>query len=348
MPDEKTHADSARLYLTGAASDGAAQADPNASLGLYRSSSEVDHLGVQVTNPISNVTVDFVAGANATGNGSLSAESIDDLAWTPPGGTKGTAVTIANGETKILEGGGGATEKYVRVTRTTADNLAGTATLTLVEVMNNALGFDNVSSSEASAGDTEYRCVSVKNEASSEIKGLKVWLSRLGTARAVDASGYAAAGAVTVTAKTNDFSDWPSSGFTENENTGEVLYYSSRTSTALTVPAGGRDIWTDVAGGAAGSEDDVIVPIPGVRIAKEAPSSQPTGSFTDKTGAGEGSQPAGLTWVHPHQESDADVVTVGDLTAGYIYALWLERKVPVGRVAETTVDQRLEWTFDAV
>jgi len=217
----------------------------------------------------------------------------------------------------------------------------------LSEVMNNLIGLDNVSSAEAAAGDTEYRCLAFKNDAASEIKGLKVWLARLGTARAVNSDGYAASGAVTVTVKADTFSDWPDSGFVENEDTGEVMYYSSRTSTALTVPAAGRDVWTDVAGGAAGDEDDVLVPIPGLRIAKEAPSAQADGYFTDKTGAGEGSQPAGLTWVHPHQEADGDVVTIGDLTATYIYGLWLERAVIAGATAESAVDQRLSWTFDA-
>src|SRR5688572_24900429 len=120
MPDAMTRADALRLYLSGAASDGGAQADPNAALGNYRSSTEVEVLAATITSPIANVTVDYVAGANGTGSGSLAATGADTLAWTPPGGTQGTAVTILNGETKILEGGSSAANKFIRVTRTSA------------------------------------------------------------------------------------------------------------------------------------------------------------------------------------------------------------------------------------
>src|SRR4051812_37429689 len=105
MPDQKTRADSLRLYLTGAASNGGAQTDHNAAFGNYRSATEVAVLGATVTSPISNITINYVAGANSTGTGSLTATGSDTLAWTPPGGTQGSAVTILNGETKIVEGG---------------------------------------------------------------------------------------------------------------------------------------------------------------------------------------------------------------------------------------------------
>ncbi|CAN0574226.1 unnamed protein product, partial [Laminaria digitata] len=64
MPDQKTHADSIRLYLTGAASQGAAQADPNLSVGGFRSSSDITHLAYSVSSPIANLTIDFLAGEN--------------------------------------------------------------------------------------------------------------------------------------------------------------------------------------------------------------------------------------------------------------------------------------------
>src|SRR5207253_209091 len=122
------HADSIGVYRSGVAADGDAQSDPNASFGNHRAGTEVVELGVTRTSAISNVTINFVAGANGTGNGTLTASGDDELKWTPPGGTQGAAVTILNGETKILEGGAGEPSKYIKVTRTSASNLSGTET----------------------------------------------------------------------------------------------------------------------------------------------------------------------------------------------------------------------------
>jgi hypothetical protein len=346
MPNEKTHADAVRTYLTGAASDGGVQTSPNLSLGNFRSASELLHLVVAITSPIAQLTVDFVSGANGVGAGTLTATGASTLTWTAPGGAAGAAVTIANGETKIVEGNA-APEKYVRVTRISASAMSGAATITLTENPSSLIGFDDVSSAEAAAGDTEYRAYMLKNVAPSQVKTLKVWLSRLGTAAVVNAAGYGAAGAVTITAKAgSDFDDWPGSatagGFVENENTGEVLYYSSRTDAALTVPAAGRDVWADAI--AAGLENHVLVPVPGLRIAKEAPSAQPTGYI--QTIGTEAVAPAGLTWVHPHIVSDAEVLTIGDLDSLNVYGVWLQRRVTVGAIAVTAVAQRLEWSFE--
>lgn len=347
MSAEKTHADSIRAFLTGASADGGAQADPNASLGKNRSSTLSKFLGHEVTNPISNITINFVAGANGLGAGTLTATGNDELKWTPPGGTQGAGVTIANGETKILEGGNSEPEKYIRVTRTSADNLTGTATVTLTDEFNNTVGFDNVSSGEASAGDTEYRCLCFKNEASSEIKNLKAWIGTLGTQRVSAASQLPASGAGTIDISAGNFSDWPDSGFCRIQQAGgtlrEIVYYSSRTATELTVPATGRALLGTSAG--AGAADDTLDAVPGIRIAKEAPASQPDGAFTDKTAAGEGSQPAGLTW--RTGIIAAEGANIGDLTAGYIYGLWIERVVTEGAIAEASVLNLIKWSFDA-
>ena len=348
MGDVYTGADSIRLYLTGAASDGAAQADPNLSLGKYRSSSLATTLGVAVAGGPANITVDYVSGACGEGDHSISSETTGSLAFTPAGGSKGTAVTIANGETKVLVAGGSEPAKYCVVTRTSATNLSGTATVTTAYQFNNVVGFDNVSTAEQAAGDSEYRCLAAKNVSAATTNGLLIWLSTLGTPRTVNATGYAASGAVTVTITSGDVDDWPESGAVLNSDTGEVLYYSSRSSSALTVPAGGRDIWTDVAGGAAGSSGDALVPIPMIRLGAEAPASQPDGAFTDKTSAGEGSAPAGVTFVHPIASDDADVVDIGSLSAGNIYGLWIERIVIAGAAATASATNSIDFTFEAL
>ena len=348
MGDVNTGPDSIRVYLSGAASDGGVQTDHNASLGLYRSLTELVVLGITVTGGPANITVDYAGGANGEGSGSVSAESADTLAWTPPGGAMGDPVTIANGETKVLIGGGANPQKYVRVTRTSVVALSGTATAALAYAFNNAVGFDNVSVAEQVAGDTEYRALFFKNGSAYEAKSLTAWLGAIGTANTVDAGGYAAGGAVTVTITAGNLNDWPDSGYVKNDDAGEVMYYTSRTASAFTVPAAGRDVWVDVAGGAAGTSADVLLSVPGVRIAKEVPSGQPTGFITDKTVAGEGSQPAGFTWVHPTAVDDAVVVTIGDLAAGYIYGLWLERIIIAGATAEASVYTAFQTNFEAL
>jgi len=341
VADQYDLADAIRLYLTGAASDGGSQSDPHASLGKYRSSTRLDSLGVEVSGGPGNITIVFASAENGTGTGTLATKSTSSMAWTPPGGSEGATVTIANGETKVFPGND--TDKFVVAQRTSADDLSGDMTVTLSNIYNNL--WDNITNAERTSGDTEIRCVCLKNHNASQVKDLKVWLATIGTTAEVDASGYAASGAVTIGADTGtDFDDWPDSGFVQNDNTGEVMYYSSRTDTQLTVPAGGRDVWGD--GAAAGSQDDVLRCIPPFRIGKEAPSSQPDGSFTDKT-AGEG-ESCPVTTYHPVSASDANVVDIGDLASGYIYALWIERKVIAGATAEASVLGHLEYQFESV
>jgi len=349
MPDEKTHADSLRFYHTGASSDGDAQTDPDASLGKNRSSTEITQLGATVTSPISNVTVDFVAGANGTGAGTLTASGVDELKWTPPGGSQGAGVTIANGETKILEGGGGETEKFIRVTRTTADNLTGTATVTLADEFNNAVGLDNVSSAEATTGDNEYRCIGIKNDSSSQVKSLKAWIGTLGTQMTTSTNQLGASGAGTIEGGAGDFADWPDTGYAHIRTSGgvtrEVVYYSSRTDDVLTVPANGRELLGTSA--AAGASDDTADAVPGIAICAEAPASQPTGAVEDETGTGEGTEPSSCSGSWNVGITAADGEDIGDLASGYWEGLWIRRDIAAGAVADASLLNLLEFSFDA-
>lgn len=343
MPDQMTRADSVRAYHTGAASDGAAQANADASLGNYRSGNEVSVLSSVRTSPISNITIDYVAGANGTGAGSLTASGANDLRWTPPGGTQGSAVTIANGETKIVEGGGSdGASKYVRVTRTSAAALTGTETVTLSDVANNVFGFDNVSSAEATAGDNEYRCVGYKNVGSVAVGGLTFWLGSLGTQRTSDTGQLAGAGSGTISTS-GSLSDWPDSGACQvRDNAGtlkEIVYYSSRTSTTLTVPAAGRGLGGTAA--TAGAATDTITPVPPIRIGSETPG----GGGNVQTVANESTAPTGITW--NTSITQAAGVSIGSLSAGAWRGLWIHRFVPAGAVASASVLTKIQRAFDA-
>lgn len=347
MPDEKTRADALRCFLTGAATHEGTQTDPDLSLGLHKSTSEVQSYDWDITSPIANVTVDFVAGANAIGAGTLTAATADTLTWTPPGGTVGNAVTIANGETKICEGGGsGEEDEYVRVTRTTAAALTGAATVTISEKLDNAPGFDDVTSAERAAGDTEYRCICYENMSAADITALKFKLDTLGTQITSDAGQLPASGAGTIQT-TGSFADWPDEGYAAVYTSGaaerEIVYYSSRTATVLTVPAAGRALLGTSA--AAGAASDTVDAIPGIGIAIDAPASQPSGAFEDETGTGEDTSP-GLSFASPIFDADA-LVALDPLLPTYTVGLWIEREIPVGATATTNVINSIIRNFDA-
>jgi len=341
VPDAYTQADLLRWHLTGAGSDGGAQADPAASIGAYRSSTEVEGIGVRLEQSIPGVRVRQVAGENGLGLGSIEASQGAWLQWADPnqGDAVSTPVHIANGETKVLEGA--EPGRFVRVERVTAEDLRGGMAVRLVERFD-AL-FDDIGNSERSAGDTEYRCLCARAGGPGVVHLAKIWLGLVGTAGAVDSSGYAASGAVTVTSKTT-LADWPATGYAKNEATGETLYYEERTDDALTVAAGGRDVWSS--GAAAGSEDDVLSPVPGFAIGLEAPSAQPDGTFDAP--ANESTTPAAVTFYTPTAEDDGNVLELPTLEAGQIYGLWIARKIPASAAAEPWARFVIKWSFVAV
>lgn len=347
MPDEFTQNDSLRFYHTGAASDGAAQDDPDASLGLYRAGDEVEFLAVSVTNPFSNVTIDHVDGANSAGTGSISAESVDSLAWTPPDGTKGAPVAIANGETKILQGGGGELNKSVRVTRTDANNLSGTATLTLTEIFNSVFGGANLDEDQAAAGLDRGRCFAVKNGSANEVKNVKFWAKQIGTAQVSDSDQLGASGAGTLETS-GSFADWDDTGYCyiyESDGTTlrEVVYYESRTDTVLTVPAAGREALLTSA--SAGASDDIIKCGPGLLIGKEAPSAQPDGYYEDETGDETGVPSAVVSWEVGVNEADG--IDIGDLDAGEQYGVRFRWIYPAGVLSDSNVQTPFNSKFEA-
>jgi len=350
MPAENSRADSVRAYYSGASVDGGTQTDPDASLGNYRSSSEHQPLAASITNAIANVTIDYVSGKNATGAGSLEATGNDTLRWTAPGGAPGASVTITNGQTKVLEDADNP-GKYVRVTRTSATNLTGTATVTLTEVLNNLVGFDNVSSAEAAAGDDEYRFLFLKNGSAVNVESFKAWVGTLGTQATTDTAQLSASGAGTI--RTGDsFADWPASGFahvrTSGGTTREIVYYSSRTDTELTVPAAGRALLGTSAG--AGTGTDTVDAVPGIRIAAEVPDAA---QGKVQTVANESSEPTGRTWSYALTEATGVSVgsngaSTGVIEAAEVAGLWIHRHVVVGAQSIASDLRLIETSFDAV
>ncbi len=346
MASEKTQADSIRAYLTGAGSDGGAQADPDAALGNYRSSTLATFIGQTLTNPISNVTIVYVSAACGVGDHVLAATGASELKFTPAGGTQGTGVTIANGETKIIVAGGSDHDKYVRVTRTSADALSGSVTIAAVNSVNNVIGLDNVTSAEASAGDDEYRAICIKNESANPTPAIKVYIGILGTQVTSDVAQLAASGADTIET-TGDLSAWPDQGWAHVRDSGgttrETVYYTSRTGAILTVPAAGRGrLGTSATAGAA---SDTVDSVPGIRLAKEAPTGDAS-TGNAQTIADEDTAPTGRTW--NAQLTAALGISIGTLAAGEIYFLWIHREIPASAVADALATTKFHVEFDAV
>jgi hypothetical protein len=332
MSDEMTRADSLRLLHSGAASVNDPQTDQAASLGGNRSSTEIEMLGVAIASPISNITVEHVAGLNGPGTGTLTATGDDTLTWTPPGGTAGTAVTIADSETKVIEGGGSdGASKYVRVTRTSATALSGAATLTLTDVLNNVVGFDNISSAQAASGVTQYRAIFLRNAGAVPADSVKVKIGTLGTQRTSNSTQLGSSGAGTITT-TGSFADWPARGGchikTSGGSTREIVYYSSRTDTALTIPATGRGLLGTSA--AAGGATDTLDAVPLVRIAIEEPTDGEIQTIADDETA-----PTGVSWATPI--TDAAALEIGTLAPGGDYGIWIEYETPEAAQATALV-----------
>lgn len=347
MPDELTRADSIRLYLSGAASAGGSQTDPNASLGNHRSSTEATSYGItRGVSPIANITVDFASGGNTEGAGTLEVTGVSDIRWKDSGGSYGATVTILNGETKVLEASGdpGA---YIRVTRTSATALVnGTELVSLAKTLNGQFGLDDVPSADAAAGDDEYRCFMAKNVSSGSVTNFKMWIGTLGTQRVSAGGQLSGSGSGTISILSGNFNDWPASGWcriTSNVPAlREIVYYSSRTATTLTVPADGRGRLGTSAG--AGAATDTLDAVPGIRLAIDT-----EGVVADsealQTIGNEDTAPASVSW--NTGITAASGLNIGTLTTTQKVGIWIHRETPVGCVSTTQQINKIEMSFDA-
>ena len=182
----------------------------------------------------------------------------------------------------------------------------------------------------------------MRNENASQINSVRFALNILGTPRVSAAGQLGASGAGTISISAGDFTDWPASGWCRIETAAdaerEIVYYSSRTTTALTVPAAGRGLLGTSA--AAGAADDNIYPVPGIRLAKEAPSADAIQTIASETTA-----PTGVTWNSAIRLSDG--LQIGNLASLAKYGLWVHRQIPAGAAAIASMLNLLQWDFDA-
>lgn len=339
-----TGPDALRFFHTGAANHADAQTDPDASIGTHHSSTEAAAITATDTTPnlgSTPITINRVAGRNGTGNGTLTATGADTVTWTPPGGSAGAVVTILNGETRQIPGSDA--NKYVVITRDSATGMTSSTVVAIIYNKPNVFGVDDISTSESSAGDDEYRCVSIENLGTADVKNIKVRVRQLGTQQVSDGGQLGASGSGSITT-TGSFSTWPESGgcwISESDDTErELVYYSSRTATVLTVPTAGRAL--GVTSAAAGAAGDKVYAVPLIELALDAPASQPSGLF--EAVANEDTAPTGPTFTTP--VITADELAIGDLTQNQIYGIWMHRITPAGSVNLQNALMGIELTAD--
>jgi hypothetical protein len=168
-----TGADKVHIHISGADVAGGSQRNPNASLGGFRSSIREEPLGWIRSDLHRGLRMDFAAGENGAGLGELRADTSDSIRWRPPGGSEGASVSIALGETKVIEGVD--TDKYIVVTRTASTALAGTETIQMILKVNNVVGGSNFTGDEEAAGEIKYRSLHITSEAA-DVASFDVWL----------------------------------------------------------------------------------------------------------------------------------------------------------------------------
>ena len=155
-------------------SGGAANADLALSLGGAKSSVAVLSQAAVETTPISGITITDAAG-NTVGSGTLTyLFTGKTLAWTPPGGAIGQAVSIGSNGNYVIRGAN-TTDGYVTVTVVSASLSNATNYTTAVAVTNqNALFLPAVAKDTAFAGATEYYCFYLQNDSAATIKSVQV------------------------------------------------------------------------------------------------------------------------------------------------------------------------------
>jgi len=190
--DQGTGPDGLGLYLTGAASDGGTQTNPDASLGNFRSSTEVAALGAIVGNGLPSLIINQVADKNTSGGTGTIRSNGSAIYYTPPGGSEGPAVIIIDGETKIAPGAN--PDKFIRVTRSGSTLKVDSASLSITDIFNNAVGMSNITNAQRVAGVTTYRALMLRSHGPRKIKDIKIWLGAMTGTQSTISIGLEAVG----------------------------------------------------------------------------------------------------------------------------------------------------------
>jgi hypothetical protein len=331
-------ADSLVYYFTGAGADGGSQTAQDGCLGHFRSSTEAVRVSYTIATPIPNVQVLGASRYNAIedtggvglGIGSIFSDGPNSLRYAAPGSdTPGSSVILTSGQTDRLIDGADPS-KWVRVQRTSADQLAGGESIEFVDLFNDVFGLSN----GTATGGNNYRAVMLRNDFSASITLLKLYVKPLISTNSVSSvTQLGAAGAGTITGAADSFCHFPWKGWARIETSvgvlREIVYYSSRTGQALSVPALGRGrLGTSAAAGAA---TDKIWAIPGIRVGFELATPLVNGSV--QTIANETTSPNTASFVGTAWSTAitaATGISVGTLNYHQQGAIWIHRELPAG------------------
>lgn len=327
MADLKTRGDSLYEYLTGAGSDGGTQLSPSLSFGNFRSATEAIHYGIFLTNAIRNAKPVFASGLNPSGAGQLTAFNTTDLAWTPNGASGyGPRVTFTGTETKMLEAIN-APGQYLRVAGT-VPFAPGVAIVSLVRKVNSVFASDDVSIAESAAGVNKYRGTIVRNESSNAVNTIQRYVATYGTQQVSNSAQLGGSGSGTI-ATSGSFASWPTTGWCQVRSSGntlkEVVYYSARTATVLTVPTAGRALLGTSA--TAGANTDKVYAVPGIAIALEPGGTQAFGNAIQIIVNGN-TAPSGVTW--NKEITAATGLQLATLAPNFQIGFWIWKHVPAG------------------
>lgn len=345
MPPTGTRADSIRLHHTGAGADGASQPDPAASLGGFRAAEELETRAPLISGGIANLDLVFASGLNGIGLASLAAVGDDLAAYSGvDASARSESETILNGESLILEDPA-EPGRFARAKRTSTAQLDGSTAARLHPVFGNVVGQADVTGPQQVTGRVTHRALMLKNAHSIPVSVIRAYLDFLATGQISDAAQLPGAGAGTL-GTTGTFDGWPFSGFCLiRDLLGvllEAIYYSIRSSTVLTVPAGGRaQLGTSAT---AGASTDTLDSISGMRLGREEPSAQPAGSI--QTIASETTVPGGVTFQLVWDRDNA--LDFGALASSWSRGLWLERTTIAGASAEAKIENRFRLQMDSV
>ena len=298
-----------------------------------------------VEQPIYNARIDFVAGGNVEGTATLIGSATDKLKYTGVGDTVGAEVTYAATETLLLESADD--DMAIVVTKTDSEVFATDTEmqLTFRPVYNNALGMGNISNADRVSGEDYYRAIYLRTDPSATpiaVTNVKVWIQGLADAVTTDTTQLGGAGAGTIET-TSSFATWPEYGWAHIINVGgttvEIVYYTSRTATVLTVPAAGRGLLGTSA--TAGGATDSVRAVPGIRIAKEVPVGGVIQTIADELTA-----PGGVTWDNGLASTTGLSEATLDATDGL--GIWIHKEIPVNLVpGSAEIENTIAYQFDA-
>jgi len=163
------------IYLTGVATEGDPQTNPDGSLGGKRSGTILQSLTPSAPVNVTGVVIDDVPAQSGAGSATLAFTFTGTtLAYTAPADTAGAAVDVSADGTYELYSNNSANYMIVTVTAASLPSSDQSDSITLTNVAEGLL--DSVSSAEAAAGDTEYRAVMMRNDSAYTMYSAKVWV----------------------------------------------------------------------------------------------------------------------------------------------------------------------------